>query len=58
MLAPGIRSAAAEQQHLRDSSRSVPVAREAAKRPETTRPADLLETLQDLLSQSRSGGAV
>ncbi|GAB5575710.1 hypothetical protein PRBEI_2000952700 [Prionailurus iriomotensis] len=39
MLAPGIRAAAAEQQHLRDLGCSVPVARGPAKRRETSRPS-------------------
>lgn len=39
MLAPGIRTAAAEQRHLRDPSCSVPVARGPAEQRETTRPA-------------------
>lgn len=39
MLAPGIRTAAAEQQHLRDPSCSVPVALRPAERRETARPA-------------------
>lgn len=38
MLAPGVRAAAAEQQHLRDPSCSVPVARGPAEQRETTRP--------------------
>ncbi|EAX11309.1 hCG1660379 [Homo sapiens] len=55
MLAPGIGAAAAEQQHLRDPGCSVPVARAPAQRPETTRPADPLETLQELLSPGVEG---
>lgn len=39
MLARGIRTAAAEQQHLRDPGCSVPVARWPAERRETARPA-------------------
>lgn len=49
MLAPGIRAAAAENKHLRDPGCSVPVARGPAERPETARPADLLEPRQGLL---------
>lgn len=39
MLARGIRTAAAERQHLRDPGCSVPVARGPAERRETARPA-------------------
>lgn len=53
MLEPGIRTA--EHQHLRDPSCSVPVARGPAERRETTRSADLVETLQELLSPRVEG---
>ncbi|XP_074193613.1 beta-1,3-galactosyltransferase 1 isoform X3 [Rhinolophus sinicus] len=70
MLAPGIRTAAAEQQHLRDPSCSVPVALRPAERRETARLAgtegkrgvekhltfkDPVETLQELLSPGVEG---
>lgn len=55
MLARGIRTAAAEQQHLRDPGCSVPVARWPAERRETARPADPVKTLQELLSSGVEG---